>query len=237
MKSLVYSDSHLDSSTAGMRRIDDLVGAYRRIVEITLQQRVRHVFFLGDLADPDCGSILIRVLDETMALIRTLNSHDVESTWIRGNHDVVQDGSDTSTLTPLRQMAGAHVIESPTMSRHAAWGSTEICFLPYPTRMSPYEPEEFLQQNRFSSDKHKVVMAHCTGIDGVKVGSETRDMARGATLQFPLAECRRQDVNVMLCGHFHAAQTTESGIIIPGSLECLRFDEEHNEPSVVILEI
>lgn len=230
MKGLIFSDVHGDASTAGMRRIDDIEQAYSNIVSLAVQHKVDKVFCLGDLADPDCGSILVRVLDATFELVYKLHASltGIETIFVAGNHDVIEDGSGISTLHPLRHVARVH--EKPGLQ--VIDGFT-MAFLPYPSRTMMYDPVKVIEIPR----PIDAVFGHCTALRGVRSGSESSDLARGGDLNFPIDECIRSGVDKMFNGHWHHQQTTSDGVWIPGSLERLRFDEETNQPGILLFEL
>lgn len=237
MRFLITSDWHLDATTAGMRRGDDLDRAADRVVDLAIARSVDRFIHLGDVADPDCGSALVHVYEILLGKVRRLVRHGtIQSNFIAGNHDTIEDGSGRTTISPLRN-AGERVFvyEEPAL---ITWGDVQCCFLPFPARVLRYDPEAFMREHPFDQTARvRMVVGHCTSIDGVQLGSETYDMTRGAELMFPLAECRKQNVTFMANGHFHKQQVTESGIHIPGTLERLRFDEETNEPGVMIVDL
>lgn len=230
MKGLSFSDAHLDASTGGMRRIEDLERAFDRVEELANEHQVDVVIFQGDLANPDCGSILVRVLDTTIRCASNLTANAIPSHWVAGNHDVIEDGSGYTTLRPLSQIPGVHIHEVPG---RVAVRSGHILFLPFPTRVTKYDPEKYVLENCEEGD---VVIGHATYVEGAIMGSETRDMARGGSMVFPVAACKKMGAKLMLNGHYHREQVTPSGVHIPGSLERLRFDEEGNTPGVLIWE-
>lgn len=236
---LFFSDAHLDQSTAGLRRIDDLEGAFKRVLAYAIEREVSLVVFKGDLADPDCGSILVRVLDAALGIASDFAAHGIASRWVRGNHDVIEDGSGLSTLTPVGRIKGARVFDRPEHEffKDAPFRDVEVLYLPYPSRASIYDPAQYMQGNPFSGTGARVVIGHCTSVRGAVAGSETNDLARGGNVEFPIEECKRQNVTAMFNGHFHAQQTTPDGVHICGSLERLRFDEEHNHPGILIAEV
>jgi len=230
------SDWHGDAVTAGMRRIDDLEAAVQRTVDIAVERKCDAYVFHGDLADPDCGSILVRVLDMALAAAANLTRLGIPRYWIARNHDVIEGGSGVSTLRPLRTIDGVTLIEWPAMIE--LFDDVSAIFLPFVSRAKLYDPaEEMRQLGARWITKHRAVFGHCTGLDGVIMGSESRDMSRGAELPFPLEECKRQNVALMANGHWHRQQRTPGGVYIPGSLERLRFDEEDHTPGILISEI
>lgn len=241
MKILLFSDWHGDQSTAGLRRIDDLEGAFERVLAIAIEREVDYAFFLGDLADPDCGSILVRVLDSALSLAARLCAVGIGSIWISGNHDVLEDGSELSTLHPIRHARvgdfASIVVERPTSLVFGKKNLVEATLLPFTSRSAPYDPAEYMRANPFKQNGGRIVLGHCTSIRGARAGSETTDLARGGSLEFPIEECKRQKVTFMACGHFHHGQVTPDGVHIPGSLERLRFDEERNSPGILIAEV
>lgn len=235
MKILHTSDWHLDAVTCGMRRIGDLERAVRRTVQIAGEQRVDAYVFHGDLADPDCGSILVRVLAIAIEAARDLSSQGISNIWIAGNHDVIEDGGGISTLNPLGNLTPhTRVAEKPMILSDLG---VELVLLPFPSRTRLYDPDRYLRDNPPRVGQRRAVLGHCTGLDGVQMGSESRDMSRGAELSFPLAACFEHGVALMANGHFHKQQLTDGGVWIPGALERLRFDEEGHTPGILITEV
>lgn len=237
MKILLFSDAHGDSSTAGMRRIDDISRGFQRVTSIALEREVDIVSYLGDLADPDCGSIIVRVLDQMFLMATTLSDNHITFFLIAGNHDTIEDGSGISTLHPLDRISNVFVYERPG---GMTIGDYEFAFLPYPTRVTHYDPAKVLP-TLFDAEKQRgrkrIVLGHCTDVRGARAGSESGDLARGGSLSFPIDQCKELEVDLMGNGHFHHQQVTEDGVHIPGSLECIRFDEEQNTPGIFIVTI
>ncbi|MFA4974900.1 MAG: hypothetical protein WC683_20040, partial [bacterium] len=80
-----------------------------------------------------------------------------------------------------------------------------------------------------------VVAGHLC-IEGAMLGSETTDMARGRSVEFPVAACSEAEANLLCNGHYHKRQTVR-GVECPGSLVRLAFGEEHNEPRWLEVEL
>lgn len=215
-----------------MRRIDDVSKAFGEITGIAIERKVDAVFCLGDLGDPDAGSILIRLYDTILKMAMRLNMMHIDLFMVAGNHDVIEDGSGLTTLHPLNQ-AGVRIFERP---RLVDYRGCNIAFLPYPSRVTQYNPVDVV--NSFADPKLKrVVMGHCTAVPGAKAGSESGDLARGGSFDFPLEACKAKGVIFMANGHFHHQQITPDGVHIPGSVEKFRFDEEYNIPGIFIVTI
>lgn len=236
MRLLLYSDAHLDAVTAGMRRIDDVDAAFSRVANVAREREVDAAVFLGDLADPDCGSILVRVLDSALQLAKSLENDDITSIWLAGNHDVIQDGSGATTLRPLRAVA-SKVAERPAT---IYFDEVKMILLPYPSRAAAYDPELYVRDNAAPVPgfaEKTIVLAHATSLRGARQGSESGDLARGGDFPFPVDECKRQGAAFMGNGHFHHGQVTPDGVHVPGSLVRLRFDEESNSPGILVVDV
>lgn len=225
--------------TAGVRRIDDLRKSVNRVVGEAIDQKVDAFIFTGDLADPDCGSMLVHVLELAHSAAGALRRAGILNVWVPGNHCVLYDGSGKSVLSALRTWdVLTQVFEQP-----ATFTLKGVFFALLPYTAVKYDPDAWLRSVLAvgtlgtSRAMPRAVLGHCTGMRGVEVGSESRDMSRGADLVFPEAACAELGVDYMGCGHFHKRQVTAGGIHIPGTLERLRFDEEGNSPGFYIVEI
>jgi DNA repair exonuclease SbcCD nuclease subunit len=242
MRILVTSDWHLDASTAGYERFDDISAAADRTVELAISQGCDMYMFLGDLCDPSANRAP-RCIAKAIEIERRLQRANIVSIWLTGNHDVIEDGSGTSTLTPLAA-AGAIVHDTPFV---ADSGSSRFVFLPFVPRVRDYDAAEFVRSvgNLDRDEKNlTVVLAGHLMIPELAPGSETIDMPRGRDMRFPVNEAAQLwgDKVLMLNGHYHRRVVEGRGVyggglIIPGSLERLTFGEEDNTPGVVIVEV
>lgn len=228
---IVTSDWHLDAYTAGVERFDDIVEAVKQPIVKARELGPSCLFvFAGDLSDPDSTSVHRAV--EFLARVGRENAEKgVRSVFIRGNHDVVEDGTDTSTLTPIAGAFGSggslvKVIEQPETIR---FGGKSILCLPYPSRAKMYTPSnvESETQEWFATIGHLAV-------EGARMGSESDDLARGRDVAFPW----EVNADILVNGHYHEAQVvrhlvrgTSQALYIPGAPVRLTFGELHHTPS------
>lgn len=225
MKWVITSDWHLDAVTAGFERFNDIDAAVREVVAtaIAASGAARFVF-MGDLCDPHTMRSH-RATAYAIAINRTLAEHHVESWWLTGNHDVIEDGTGTSTLTPLRA-SGATVFDEPTYY-------DGVVVFPYTSRSRTYDPELYVQ--RWAKEPVKLVLAHLN-IPGIGPGSETKDMPRGRDVSLPLDSIKATWPKAFIFnGHYHQAQTFK-GVHIPGSLARLTFGEAEITPGFLVWE-
>lgn len=245
MKILCTSDWHGDAFTAGLARFDDVARSARATVELAKRERCDGYVFLGDLADPGprahrCSALAIEVDAE-------LNRAGIWRRWLVGNHDVVEDGSGSSTLSPLA--AACTGVDSRVWSVPCAehFGDEVIALaLPHPARGFSYDPEEFIRSvdkldgcEQCVFPRVVLVFGHLT-VPGIEPGSETREMPRGREVRYPIEAIRERwgDRAVMLNGHYHRSyRRAESPVIVPGSLERLTKGEAGNVPGCLILEV
>lgn len=248
MKLLVTSDWHLDATTAGVDRFDDIAAAVDETVRVASEEQVDLYVFLGDLCDPDANRAP-RCVAKAIAVAQELgHGMGIPSRWLVGNHDVIEDGSGTSTLTPLEAAAvpevGKHydapirVITGPDVE----WIDGRLfVWLPYVPRCASYDAGEFVRtalasEPLASHATTRAVVAGHLSIHGQVPGSETHDMPRGRDLWLPTeAIWERWPKAVVMNGHYHAAQ--HAPVIIPGSLARLTFGEEGHTPGFMIVEV
>jgi DNA repair exonuclease SbcCD nuclease subunit len=249
MRILIWSDVHLDASTAGMARFEDGRQAMNEVVAYATDKHTRcdAVVFAGDLCDPDAGTVVLRAVDAALQMVKSLLYSAVEVVMIPGNHDVVDDSHGRSTLTPLRVLdvgratfaAELHLVE--TYPRIVQVGNADLLMLPYPPRTMRYDPaqaaEGVLMERLAGGGRGRPLLAigHLQ-LEGAALGSETTDMARGADVPYPVEVLKAHGVAAMFNGHYHQRQEVQ-GVICPGSLERLRFDEASNRPGWAVVEV
>lgn len=247
IKLLISSDWHPDRVTAGISRFDEVQAA----VDVTVAQAVEHCvdayLWLGDLCDPG-GMRSYRAIAMLMRAVIRLNSHGIDFVGITGNHDVIDDGSGSSVLTPLKELTldDVFIVDAPRMVElYTRSGEVQtlktlkVLCLPFTPRSHSYDPEEVVAQ----CEEADIVMGHLN-IEGITPGSETTDMPRGREVFFPYKSVRNKFPNALLLnGHYHKgtvwkgkAGRFKQGITIPGSLARLTFGEEHIMPRYLIVE-
>jgi DNA repair exonuclease SbcCD nuclease subunit len=242
MKLIVSSDWHLDASTSGLPRFDDVRAAVDEVVGAARREHVDAFLFLGDLCDPDttrshrCSAAAIAVALKCRAM-------SVASFWLAGNHDVVEDGFGTTTLSALRESEVAtRIFEQPGVV--SPFSGVSILALPFTPRSHAYDPAKYVEDVAKSgalTDDKVIIIGHLN-IEGITPGSETTDMPRGRDVFLPTAAIAKHFPKAtVLNGHYHQRQSfdTRDGVVvnIPGSLERLTFGEERNEPGYLIVEI
>lgn len=235
MKLLVTGDWHPDVITMGVMRFDEIAAAAEAMADDAIREQVDVFCFLGDLADPDSGALTFRSIDLAMRIAIKLAEHDIGSIWLAGNHDVMEDGSGTTTLTPMRALeltfAHIHVVEQP---RVIEIGSIAFVCLPFVCAAQAIDLDPFVTKV-WPKTSPAVVLGHMTSIPGVSIGSETTDMPRGRGEAFPVQATTRAIARFN--GHFHARQVSPDGIVMPGTPARLRFDEERHNPGYVLAEV
>lgn len=235
MKIVVTSDWHLDAVTAGVPRFAEVERAVQQSVALAEQVRADLYLFLGDLCDPD-ASRAPRCVAFAIEVAAALARKGIPSRWLVGNHDVIEDGSGTSTLTPLAAASVAlpglvHVYARP-MVEDMAGGI--VMALPFVPRVAAYDPAAFVEECAVEPD---VIIGHLN-LPGVVPASESDEYARGREVWLPVEKIRaRWPSAIVMNGHYHQAQTTANGcVMIPGALARLTFGEARHEPSIMVVE-
>jgi DNA repair exonuclease SbcCD nuclease subunit len=242
MRVVVASDFHGDHVTHGVSRFDDVELAVSASVEAAIAMNADGYFFLGDLCDPDDPGAVIRCSTLAMRVACTLAGEGIPSIWIAGNHDVLEDGSGATTLSPLGALvtlvnAGvwAPLAENPCL---IPFGDYEVMALPFVPTDRSYDPEKEAARMMQAATRPVIVLSHLT-VPGVQPGEETADLPRGRDVIYPV-EATKGAV-LRLQGHYHRRQTVDLGVgppmHIPGSLVRLTFNEENNEPGYLIVEL
>jgi DNA repair exonuclease SbcCD nuclease subunit len=240
MKIVLCSDPHADKKTAGLDRYADVARAMEETVDHAVRVKADLWACLGDLADPDDGPDALRAAELAIRCSQRLAYQKISSLWVMGNHDVIEDGSGRSTLSPLRARHSqwVSVCETPALRFFGDEGDG-VCVLalPYSPVTRPYDLAAYAREEiaKISPGARLVVLAHATHIAGAREGEETLEMPRGRAVSLPVEEF---PLGAVVCnGHFHTPQVTPSGVIIPGALARLTFGEERNTPRFLELEV
>lgn len=253
MRLIIVSDLHLDATTAGLERFDEIESSLNAAVDHAIRSKrdgkETLFIFAGDLCDPDTTRSF-RAIGAAVDAAMKLSSHDVESLWIAGNHDVIENARGSTVLEPLKRLSEhkpawweqIHVAEEPAEFTFKL--GVRIVALPYVARARAYDPVAYVNSVKSLPDEFEkagfcevfIVIGHLT-VPSAEKGSESDDFARGRDLLFPVEACRARwgDRVLMVNGHYHRRQITSDKVCIPGSLARLRHDEETNEPGYLVL--
>jgi DNA repair exonuclease SbcCD nuclease subunit len=166
----------------------------------------------------------------------------MRSIWLVGNHDVIEDGSGSHTMSGFAgaltfedELNTIQVLDRPCV--RLLRQDLLLVALPYVARSHAYDPAQYIRELDDLGCRRVIVIGHLN-LEGIEPGSETKDMPRGRDVFWPIAEIRTRwgDRALMLGGHYHEQQEYE-GVHIVGSLERLTFGEEKNEPGYFIVEV
>ncbi len=231
MKVVITGDWHGDHYTAGVPRFDEIAKAVDVTVRAAVDMKAGLYIFDGDLAEVD-GPGMLQTLALAVGVAKDLNQRGIPSIWLTGNHDVIEDGLGTANLTPMAEVEGAELVDSP---RFVDIAGKRIACLPFTPRTHNYDPRAFVREN--ANYQHiDLVVGHLM-LEGIAAGSETKDMARGRDVFWPLAEIREcWPGAVCVAGHYHEAQVYQ-GVHVVGSLARLTRSEIHNTPSYLVVDL
>lgn len=254
MRLVATADWHGDAVTLGVRRKDEIVEAVKQSVTYAIRTRADVYVMLGDLSDPDTGGDAFWSMKLAISAAIRLREAGVQSIWLRGNHDVWEDGTNACALTPLSALEALpeaegkgriSVITAPrvvmTTDRPGdVKGTVLFLGLPFTPVSDPYDPaavaREFFKVNK---ERHRTVVLSHLAVPGVVAGEETNDMPRGRDILYPVEETA--PATLRLQGHYHKRQTVhlEAGppMYIPGTLARLKHSDEKHEPGFLAFEI
>lgn len=244
MKAVVVSDIHLDHVTHGVPRFRELRAAVHRTVDVAIEEQAGLYIFAGDLCDPDSGSSVFRCVEVAIEAAWRLSQRGIPSIWVAGNHDVIEDGTNDTTLAPLRAMNPdmIYVFEEPGVAK---FGDPDkkgrevfIIALPFTATSNPYDVESFLvaAAETVSAPRADVVIVSHLSVPGIEPGEETKEMPRGREVLLPV-EAATKYAGLVLQGHYHRQQRTKEGIWVVGSMARLTFCEEKNDPGYLVVRI
>lgn len=242
MRILVTSDWHLDWTTGGYPRYSDLTEAVKRVVEAAVKQKVDGFMFLGDLSNPG-NPRAWRAISFAVVVDQELGRLGIPTLWLTGNHDVVEDGHNSSVLLPLRA-AGAWVVSEPCAGRFGGpRGAVDMIALPFTPRSHAYSPADFV--GKVEPQGGPVLIVGHLHVEGIEPGSESVELARGREVFLPVEAIATRFKNaVVLNGHYHRRQVFECKggarglqVHVPGSLGRLTRGERDNSPGYLVVEV
>jgi DNA repair exonuclease SbcCD nuclease subunit len=232
------SDWHLDASTDGVPRWDEIEALVEQSVNCAIEEHADYYVFCGDLCDPD-GWNVWRSVSKLIEIAGRLADAGIKFIAVAGNHDVVDDGLGSTTLSPLASSGAAfHVFEQPgeVICPSTRKGEPDVRFVGFPFTALSHRYDPFDALRRYGREKkgEQIVVLEHLNVSGVGVGSETKDFARGREVIFPLEEVQRKWPNALILGgHYHRSQNFR-GLEIIGSLARLRHDEEDHDPAILV---
>lgn len=236
MKVLFTGDWHLDRVTAGVLRYEEIADTVGRMLQAALEERVDLFVFDGDLGNPGTNRIH-RAVTYAMRVAQRLLDSQIPSLWLPGNHDVVEDGFGTSVLSPLAELVGVTVMESPGYVEFKGVG---FLVLPFTSRSHTYDPAAMVRATAEEGRRVAVVVGHLT-IEGMARGSEVIDMPRGRDVLFPYAECKTLFPEALLVnGHYHCGGQWDGPlgpVHLPGALARLTMGERGFAPGYLVAEV
>lgn len=240
---LVTSDWHGDAITCGINRFEDVERGANETVEYMRRENIDGYLMLGDLTDPD-NTRSHRAVALAMATAVRVQAEKKPSIWLGGNHDVIEDGYGTTTLSPLRALKPyVNVIERPMFGVVAQLHAYFVCF-PYVARHQAYDAVEHVADALEDYGKHGkgwpvVVLSHLN-VEGAKTGSESTTLSRGRDHHLPVEQISQAFPDALILqGHYHKPQVIEAHgmkVHVCGSLERLRFDEENDDCGFLVVE-
>lgn len=240
MKILCISDLHLDWITQGVSRYEEIAGHLQSVLKTVEQEGVDLVIFAGDMCDPDTGTVVFRALKTMGMLLTGLKERGVRWYCVAGNHDVIEDGTGTTTLSPLMALGGdtSSVFNEPGVVQTVHNGKSYLfVMLPFTATSHPYNPADYMPKQKARFDK-VIVVSHLT-VPGIVPGEEVTDMPRGREVLFPVANCGA--VDLVIQGHYHRRQLFMLPGDVPmqvvGSMVNLTFGEVKNRPGYIIVEV
>jgi DNA repair exonuclease SbcCD nuclease subunit len=237
MKAVISSDWHHDAYTDGVARAPDVEEAVKAAVQHAGAIGADAFIFTGDLTDPNVSRSHAAV-GFAMWVAQTLRDMEIDSLWLTGNHDVIEDGSGLSTLVALDE-AGFTVFNEPdVMDTGDLTDGLHIMALPFTAASHSYDPDEFVRSvHRQYGDLDRLLVLGHLNMDDMHPGSETKDMPRGRDVMWPLDALSELFPQALLIGgHYHQAQS-HKGVQIVGSPVRFTHGEEENEPSFMTVDI
>ena len=235
---LSISDVHADSRLFGVSRFAEVERAMIESADAAIQRKVDLWMMNGDLCDPDGGVGVFRCVQLALYVDTKLEQAGIPRVWIAGNHDVCEDGSGDTTLSPLlaHQSFGYRTTVFNMQGWQQLGNGLHLLGLPYTAASHAYDPAEYARStwDRMSDGGRVIVSTHLM-IEGVQPGEETKEMSRGRSVLYPTDLIAEKRPVAQIAGHYHARQNYR-GIQIVGAPARFAFGERNNDPAFLVIE-
>lgn len=239
------SDWHGDWTTAGVRRFQEIKEGALAWADDAIESGADVAVFLGDLCNPDAGSCTFRVVGLIAEVALKLRARGVSFIALAGNHDVIEDGSGETSLTPLRAledlevgiygatsgiarpMGSIYIVEHPSaIEIPSRWGGSEriirfVC-LPFTATSHGYDVTAAIHDLAGEHAKEDLVVLSHLSLPGLEGDEAVTEMGRGREVVLPAALAIERSA-LVLQGHYHRKHRTKEGIWVAGSLARLTF--------------
>lgn len=208
---VTISDLHLDKETLGVPRAPEVERAITQAAKHAVEIKADWFVCLGDIADPDSGGATLRAIETVQRVALGLAARGIPSIWLAGNHDVVDDGSGATVLSPMLALtpnSGIIVVEDPRLIGLAV--GLEMLCLPFAPVARAYDPAKVTKRLIDGAPTgSKIVVASHLNIPGIGPGEETLDMPRGRECMLDLESSSWADFR--MSGHYHTRQNFDPG--------------------------
>lgn len=234
MRFVLSSDWHPDVVTSGIPRFQEIQQAVEHTVDFAIENEVDYYIFNGDLTDPDSGGATFQAVALSIRCAMKLRERKIPSIWLAGNHDVCEDGSGATTLSPLAALEDEFISVAERPRLINAIDNVAFLCLPFTAASHGMDLEAEVQRLWPPHENVRVVVLSHLSVPGVMTGEETTDMPRGREISYPFKATKTAYARFQ--GHYHRRQNFDPQdggplIIIPGSLARLTFGEEDYDPS------
>ncbi len=233
MKFLLSSDWHVDATTAGVERFEDLDAYVEKLLERLDVGDIDVFVFLGDAFDPGSPHES-RWASKFARAARAINERTrIGSIWLAGNHDVLEiseKGIPVTTLSTIKAMTDNNgdtfinssgvlrVVELPECIEVGVGDKrVAVLALPYVARSvmsgTPYaeaEASAFDLARAIGNDDGPVLVFGHLSFNGMTPGSEA-EMLRGRDVMFPLEQVLQLRPTFVANGHYHAREVINRG--------------------------
>lgn len=225
----------------GVPRFEEVEEAVDATVAAAVEKNADLYLFLGDLADPESGGLTSKAQALLIRVALELQRHEIKFIAIPGNHDVHEDGSGATTLTPLTALDDEdsliYIAEKPRL----IYVDEKLAVLCLPFMPVSHGVDlDMTVRELWPHDGTRVIVISHLSVPGVIPGSETTEMPRGREIGYPFDATK--EAILRLQGHYHRRQDFDPQdggppLIIPGSLARLYFGEEEHVPSFLYVEV
>lgn len=236
VKALLFSDMHVHAHKDSVDRLTHCLQTLEWVFETAHEQKVQHVFFLGDLFHERAKIDVLNYLRTFEVFWKYMKKNDQFDLWMLiGNHDMYhQEKWDVNSVKPLTSIKNVHIVDKPT---NIEVGGLKIDFCPHTE--NPIKEIAALKKDR-SPDSLKLLLGHMS-VHGAKLnklyGTKADVIVEYDNGMLPVSVDVFNGWQQVFLGHYHGAQLLSSKVEYIGSPLQLSFGEAFEDKHIVLLDL
>ena len=224
---LIFSDIHIHNHSNDWRRVDDALEVLDWILEESLKNEIKTVFFLGDFFHVR-GYMYPSIVSKAYKKLLRFKEEKIDMHMLVGNHDMpFRHITKHNSLTAFNSIFP--IIEQPMVFQGSEW---DFYYLPYIEEQEHLEwaIEKIYDESKVSKEHKTVLLAHLDIYNALFHNSGTRSVT-GVAPKF-----LSDKFDLVITGHYHTHQRILENIWYVGSPYQQNFSEANQKKGIMLFD-